>query len=56
MGRARKFVLWLLVAFGVYAIFRSPDQAAEIVRSAWDGIVAGLSAIGEFFDALLTGS
>ncbi len=56
MGRARKLLLWILIAFGVYAIFRSPDQAADIVRSAWDGIAAGLVAVGDFFDALLTGS
>lgn len=56
VGRARKFLLWILIVFGVYAVFRSPDQAADIVRSAWDGILAGFSAVGDFFDALLTGS
>ncbi len=55
MTRARKLLLWFLIAFAVYAIFRSPDQAANIVRSAFDGIIGGLSAIGDFFDALLAG-
>lgn len=55
MPRARRVVLWIVVAFLLYAIFRSPDQAAGIVRSAIDGILAALAAIGEFFDALLTG-
>lgn len=55
MPRARKVVLWIVVAFLIYAIFRSPDQAADIVRSAFDGILSGLAAIGEFFDALLSG-
>lgn len=56
MGRARKLLLWILIAFGVYAVFRSPDQAAEIVRSAWGGITTGVVAVGSFFDALLTGT
>lgn len=55
MSRARKILIWIVVLFLLYAIFRSPDQAAEIVRSAIDGILALLSAIGQFFDALLTG-
>lgn len=55
MGRLKKALIWLLVAFFVYAVFRSPDQAASIVRAAWDGIVSGLGAIAAFFDALLRG-
>jgi hypothetical protein len=56
VGRARKLLFWTLIAFALYAIFRSPDQAADIVRSAWNGLAAGLFAVGEFFDALLSGS
>jgi hypothetical protein len=49
-----KTIAWVLVvAFVLYAIFKSPDQAATIVRTAWGGIVDGLQAIGRFFDALL---
>lgn len=55
MLRARRVLLWVVVAFVLYAIFRSPEQAADIVRSAIDGIVAVVAAIGEFFDALLSG-
>jgi hypothetical protein len=53
VSRAKKVLIWFLIAFAVYAIFRSPDQAADIVASAWDGIVAGFGAVGAFFDALL---
>ncbi len=53
MGRVRKVLIYLVLAFCVYAVFKSPDQAAGIVRDGWDGIVAGLRAIGRFFDALL---
>ena len=55
MGRLKKPLIWLLVAFFVYAVFRSPDQAADIVRGAWDGIVSGLGSVAAFFDALLKG-
>ena len=49
-----KTIAWvLLVAFLIYAVFKSPDQAAAIVRTAWGGVVDGLHAIGRFFDALL---
>ncbi len=55
MIRARKVLFWFVIAFLVYAIFASPDKAADIVRSAFDGLVEGASAIGSFFDSLLTG-
>lgn len=55
MGRLKRPLIWVLVAFLVYAVFKSPDQAAGIVRGAWDGIVTGLGAVAAFFDALLRG-
>ena len=55
MSRAKKVLIWFLIAFAVYAIFKSPDQAAGIVASAWDGIATAVQAIGRFFDALLGG-
>jgi hypothetical protein len=53
MTKLRKPLLWLLLAFFLYAVIKSPDQAAAMVRSAWDGITEGLRAVGRFFDALL---
>ena len=53
MPRLKKVLVWFVVAFLVYAIFRSPDQAAGIVRDAWAGITTALGAIARFFDALL---
>jgi len=53
MTRVKKIVLWVLVAFAAYAIFTSPDQAADIVRTSWGMIVDGARSIGNFFDALL---
>jgi hypothetical protein len=51
--RIKNLAYLLLVAFLIYAIFKSPDQAASIVRTAWSGVVDGLHSIGKFFDALL---
>ena len=54
MQRAKKILLWVLVAFAVYAIFTSPDRAADIVKTAGDILVDGVRNIGTFFDALLS--
>jgi hypothetical protein len=53
MSKLRKPLLWLLLAFFLYAVYKSPDQAASMVRTAWDGIVQGGQAVSRFFDALL---
>ncbi|HEX7462133.1 MAG TPA: hypothetical protein VF317_08175 [Dermatophilaceae bacterium] len=54
MQRVKKIVLWGLLAFFVYAIVKSPSQAADIFRTLWDIVVQGLKSIGSFFDALLS--
>jgi hypothetical protein len=51
--RARTVLIWVVVAFFVYAIFRAPDQAAGVVKSGFNGVAEGVSAVGAFFDALL---
>ncbi|GAA4350578.1 hypothetical protein [Angustibacter luteus] len=56
IGKLKKPLIWLVVAFFAYAIVKSPDQAADIVHSAWNGLLDGLQAIGHFFDALLSSS
>lgn len=53
MTRVKKILLWVLVAFAAYAIFTSPDQAADIVRTSWSILADGVRSIGNFFDALL---
>ena len=54
IGKLKKPLLWIVVAFAAYAVFKSPDQAASIVKSAWDGLLEGLQAIAHFFDSLLS--
>ncbi|HET8983771.1 MAG TPA: hypothetical protein VFN47_13855 [Pedococcus sp.] len=53
MPRVKKILLWILVAFAIYAIFTSPDRAADIVRTSGSILVDGGKGIGQFFDALL---
>jgi hypothetical protein len=53
MQRVKKIVLWTLLAFFVYAIVKSPSQAADILRTVWDIILQAFKSIGSFFDALL---
>lgn len=53
--KVKKWVGWFLLAFCVYAVFKSPEQAANLVRGAVDGIFAVFDGIGKFFDALLRG-
>jgi hypothetical protein len=53
MQRVKKILLWVLVAFAAYAIFTSPHQAADIVKTSGSILVDGAKNIGSFFDALL---
>jgi peptidoglycan/LPS O-acetylase OafA/YrhL len=53
MQRVKKIVPLALLAFVVYAIVKSPTQAADLVHTIWDIIVQGLTGIGGFFDAVL---
>ena len=53
MPRVKKILLWLVVAFAAYAIFTSPDQAADIVKTSGSILADGARNIGSFFDALL---
>jgi hypothetical protein len=53
MQRAKRGLIWVLIAFGVYAVVTSPDQAADIVKTSGSILADGAGSIGSFFDALL---
>ncbi|HVK35483.1 MAG TPA: hypothetical protein VM428_07475 [Microlunatus sp.] len=55
MSRVKKILLWVLLAFAVYAVITSPNQAADIVHTAWNIVLQAFKSIGAFFDALLNG-
>lgn len=44
---------WIFLIFLIYAIFRSPEDAADIIVSAVQGIAALFAAIFTFFDAVI---
>lgn len=53
--KLKKYLITFLVVFLVYAVFKNPQEAANLVRGAFDGILAIVAGIGRFFDALLAG-
>lgn len=53
MAKARKIILIVLLVFFVYAVFQSPEKAADIVSNIWGVIVDGFNAIQRFFNSLL---
>ena len=53
MQRVKKILLWALVAFAAYAIFTSPDQAADIIKTSGSILADGARSVGAFFDSLL---
>ena len=53
MPPIKKVVMWIIVAFLVYAILTSPEDAADIFGSAWEVVANGAANIGTFFDSLL---
>ena len=51
--KVKKIILVFVLAFFVYAVFTSPDKAADIVRNIWGVLVDGFDAILRFFNSLL---
>lgn len=54
-SRTKKVILFLVLAFFIYAIFTSPDLAADIILTIWNILVQAFYALLEFFDSLLGG-
>jgi hypothetical protein len=52
--RVRRALLAILIIFVIYAVINSPTQSADVTGNAWDHIKNGISAIGTFFDTLLS--
>lgn len=50
--RAKSILLWIVVIFVLYTVIRSPDRAADTVRSVWDFIYSGFAGFGQFFSNL----
>jgi hypothetical protein len=52
--RVRRALLVLAVIFVIYAVINDPTQSASVTSNAWDHIKSAISAVGTFFDALLS--
>ena len=53
MKRVLRWLLWIALAFLLYAIFNSPEQAASIIVNALQGIGRAIAGVFVFFDAML---
>ncbi len=51
--QVKRIFVWVFWIFVIYAIFTSPDRAANLVVTVWEIIVNGFTSIGIFFDRLL---
>lgn len=54
MKMVKKILLWILVGFLIYAVFKYPGQAANAVQSVWDFIVQAFKSLVSFFNSILT--
>ena len=51
--RVKKFLWITLVIFIIYAIVVSPNDAANVVRTALGKLGNGLNSVGQFVNALM---
>ncbi|MCL2468045.1 MAG: hypothetical protein FWF21_12405 [Micrococcales bacterium] len=51
-AKVKQWLIWLLVAFFVFAIVRNPAQAANVVRSVWDLLFMTVAGFLTFFGEL----
>lgn len=49
----KRIFVWIFWIFVIYAIFTSPDRAADLLITVWEIIVNGFTSVGIFFDRLL---
>jgi hypothetical protein len=50
---AKKIVTWLVVAFVVFYVIRSPDKSAEMVKSAGHALGDAASSLATFVGSLV---
>lgn len=52
--KAKKIIIWIVVAFAVYTVITAPDEAADLVREAFNTLADGGRSVGRFFDQIVT--
>jgi hypothetical protein len=53
MQNLKKILPILVIVFAVYVVLAKPETAADMVRSAFNGLAAGGHSVKRFFDALV---
>jgi cell shape-determining protein MreC len=51
--RVKRFLWLALIVFIVYAVIVSPNEAANVVRTALGKLGSGLNSVGQFVNALM---
>ena len=51
--KAKKVILFIVLAFFIYAVLTSPDKTADVLGNIWGIIVEAFNSILVFFNALL---
>ena len=54
MKMVKKLLLWTVVAFLIYAVFKYPTLAADYVQNVWNFIVMVFKSLFSFFNSVLT--
>jgi hypothetical protein len=54
MTRTRRIILFIVIAFALYAVVTSPAQAADKVEYAFDLLAQAVRGVFAFFDSLLS--
>jgi len=53
MTRTRRIILFILLAFAIYAVVEAPNQAAGYVQTAFLWLANAVRSVFQFFNALL---
>jgi cell shape-determining protein MreC len=53
MTRTRRIILLIVLAFVIYAVVTSPNQAAGYVQTVFQWLASAIQSIFQFFNALL---
>ncbi|GIJ00469.1 hypothetical protein CLV28_1274 [Sediminihabitans luteus] len=52
--KARLALTWIVIGFLVYAVVKSPDKSAGVIKGIWDVIAMAFASIGTFFQTLIS--
>lgn len=51
-AKIKQWLIWLIVAFLVFAVVRNPSQAAHVTRAIWDLLFMTVAGFLTFFTEL----